>query len=116
MHGERVCTEWGSLSPCDCLDVTVCCVTVTSLVITNLCLHLAACGTTALHTSDCAGSTSSPFLNLAINILHIQVVPLESHRPDLGIRQDLRDVPGMLTQLTGPKDSPVTPPLLLKVC
>lgn len=75
--------RWGAVSPCDCLDVTVCCGTVTSLVITKLSLHLAACETTALHTSDCAGSMSGPFLNLAINILHIQVVWLESQGPDL---------------------------------
>lgn len=75
------------MSPCDCLDVTVCCGTVTSLVITNPSLHLAACETTALQTSDCAGSISSPFLNLAINILHIQVAQLESQGPDLGSRE-----------------------------
>lgn len=79
--------SWGSMSACDCLDITVCCGTVTSLVITNLSLHLAACETRALLMSDYAGSMSGPFLNLAINILHIQLVQLESQGPDLGSRE-----------------------------
>ena len=32
------------------------------------------------------------------------------------VRQDLRDIPGMLTLLTGPKDPTVTPSPILKVC
>lgn len=45
--------SWGSMSACDCLDITVCCGTVTSLVITNLSLHLAACETSFAYVRLC---------------------------------------------------------------
>lgn len=77
--------RWGSVSACDCLGVAVCRGTVTSPAITNLSLHLAACEAPALHVS--AGRISSPFLNLLINILDIQVVQLKSQGPDLGSRE-----------------------------
>lgn len=64
----------GLMSPCDCLDITVCCGAVTLLGITNLSLHLATCDTTASHMSGCVGRMSSRFLNPDINVFHLHMV------------------------------------------